>query len=122
VKVLAVLSVILLVYAYGLSEVKNVTFDKAATLVDKMTPGVEEETNLMSAGSAIYHLNCTNCHGKDGEKMKSGSPKLTESKLSKEAMIDRIKNGKNAMPAYEGMLSERQIEAVAEYVGSLKEN
>lgn len=120
VKVLAILSVLLLLYAYGLSEVKNISFDKAATLVDERTPAVEAETNAASAGSAIYQLNCVNCHGQDGEKMLSGSPKLTESQLNIEGVKDRIKNGKNSMPAYEGLLTEKQIDAVAAYVKNLR--
>ncbi|MBU0905485.1 MAG: cytochrome c [Firmicutes bacterium] len=34
----------------------------------------------------------------------------------KNSVIDRIKNGGSSMPAFEGTLSDEQIDAIAEYV------
>ncbi len=120
-KGLAVLSLILLLYAYGISETKSPVFNKKAALISPKTPEVTDETNMLSAGTAIYQLNCAHCHGKDGHGGKSGAPDLHKSSLNEEEVVKRIEHGKNAMPAYGRYLSEKQVEAVARYVLSLRE-
>ncbi len=119
-KALALLSLLLLLYAYGISETKSPVFNKKAALVSSETPAVSEGDNLVEAGAAIFHLNCAHCHGNDGRGGKSGSPNLRESKLTKGEVTARIRKGKNAMPGYERYLDEKQIEALAAYIGSLQ--
>lgn len=120
-KPLAVLGVLLVLYAYGISKTKSPTMNKKATLIAAETPAIQEGQDLVTQGKAIYLANCVVCHGENGEKGGSGSPMLTKSQLSTEEAIHRITNGKNAMPAYDGLLSEKQIDAVAQYVMTLKE-
>jgi mono/diheme cytochrome c family protein len=45
-------------------------------------------------------------------------PNLDQSKPSKALVVDRVTNGKGAMPSFRDTLNEQQIEAVAEYVSS----
>jgi len=80
------------------------------------------KTNTVSTvdGAKIYKLNCTICHGSNGKLGISGSKDLTKSILSKEERIQLIKNGKNAMLPFKALLSEEEIEAVAEYTFQLK--
>jgi len=119
-KALALLSLLLLLYAYGISETKSPVFNKKAALVSDETPAVVEGDNLVEAGAAIFHLDCARCHGNDGRGGKSGAPNLRESKMTAEEVMARIRKGKNAMPGYEGYLDDKQIEALAAYIGSLR--
>ena len=73
-----------------------------------------------AAGERIYNeYGCGNCHtlaaaGSSG----TVGPNLDESEPSLDKAIDRITNGKDAMPAFRGQLSDAQIRAVAQYVSS----
>ena len=46
-------------------------------------------------------------------------PNLDEKKPSAELVIDRVTNGKGVMPAFEGKLTEQQIEEIAAYVSAV---
>lgn len=118
-KVLAVLGLVLVIYSYGVSETKSATMNKEATLISKETATLDENLPMVELGEAVYLQNCQVCHGINGEKGGSGSPMLTESELTPQEMEARIHNGKNAMPAYDGLLSDKKIEAVAAYVQTL---
>jgi cytochrome c553 len=69
-------------------------------------------------GAEIFaQAGCGSCHvlaaaGSTGEI----GPNLDEAKPTVELAIDRITNGRGAMPAFGGQLSEEQIRAVAEFV------
>lgn len=72
-------------------------------------------------GASIFKTNCGSCHvltaaGSVG----AVGPNLDTTKFDVAAMITQITNGKNAMPAFEGTLSEEQIKLVAEYVNENK--
>lgn len=68
-------------------------------------------------GIALFESNCLACHGNLGTGGHNG-PDLQTSKITsdKNSVIDRIKNGGSSMPAFEGTLSDEQIDAIAEYV------
>lgn len=80
----------------------------------------EETTQEAAAdGKAIFTENCAGCHtladaGASGEV----GPNLDDRKPSEDAVTTIVKAGKGAMPAFEGQLSEDEIEAVAKYVSS----
>ena len=73
-----------------------------------------------AAGERIFaEYGCGNCHtlaaaGSNG----NVGPNLDESEPSLDKAIDRVTNGKGAMPAFKGQLSDAQIRAVAQYVSS----
>ncbi len=77
-------------------------------------------TNCVVDGEQVYKKYCLLCHGVDGKLGLNGAKDLTASPLSKAERIVLIKNGKNAMTPFEGLLSESEIEAVAEYTMQLK--
>ena len=113
-KGLAFLSLLLLLYAYGVSETKSPDFSK---------PGRTNEFAGLppdQLGRAIFDAKCMNCHGAEGKGGLSGSKDLAASTLSHEEKIRRIEDGKNAMMGYKKILSPEEIEAVALYVESLK--
>ena len=113
-KPMALLAMMCLVYAYGISETKSPTFKKEANK--------EEFKNVATVdlGKQIYEAKCMLCHGPDGKLGLSGAKDLTQSQLTPEQKIEIIRKGKNAMAAYETQLSEEEIKAVAEYVNGLK--
>lgn len=113
-KVPALLSLLLLIYAYGISETKSPVFAKEQ--VTLLSSG-----DRMVVGKDVYTRLCTNCHGENGNAMKSGAKDLTKSALTREDKINRIMNGKNAMPAYSALLSNEQLQAVADYIETFKQ-
>ena len=111
---LALISLMALIYAYGISETKSISMKKADTAVN--TEGLEGA----AAGKVIFESKCQSCHGADGKLGLSGAKDLTQSALSPQEKIDIITNGKKTMAAYKDQLSQEQIAAVADYVQTLK--
>ena len=108
-KNLAILSLMLLIYAYGVSETKSAFFQKETIVATASVNGQE-----------VYEAQCIQCHGADGKLMMSGSKDLSVSQLTIDQKISLITNGKNAMAAYKELLSTEQIVAVATYTETLK--
>jgi mono/diheme cytochrome c family protein len=68
-------------------------------------------------GKAIFTANCASCHTlADAGTSGTIGPNLDETKPSRELAVQRVTNGKGAMPAFKGQLSDEQIQAVADYV------
>lgn len=78
-------------------------------------------------GAKIFTANCAACHA-GGKNVVNGAKTLQKADLDKYAMSDikaittQVNNGKNAMPAFKGRLSDQDIEDVATYVLSQAEN
>lgn len=71
-------------------------------------------------GEKIYKQYCVVCHGVSGDLGASGAFDLTTSKLTLEERIPVITNGRNLMTAFNAILDEEKIKAVATYTLSLK--
>ena len=68
-------------------------------------------------GMAIFAGTCGSCHTlADAGTSGTIGPNLDDTKPNKNLAIERVTNGKGAMPAFKGQLSDAQIEAVADYV------
>lgn len=71
-------------------------------------------------GSAVFaEAGCGSCHT-FGPANASGTvgPNLEETSLNKDEIAEVVRNGRNAMPAFGGRLSDGEIEAVADFVES----
>ncbi|OKH28775.1 cytochrome c6 PetJ [Chroogloeocystis siderophila] len=74
-----------------------------------------------ASGAKIFSTNCAACH-MGGRNVVVAQKTLKQDALEKysmnsmEAIIHQVQNGKNAMPAFKGRLSDQQIEDVAAYV------
>ena len=69
---------------------------------------------------ALFASNCGFCHS-DGGRAAGRGPQLMDTKRSDEFIRDRIKNGKQgAMPAFGQMFSDSDIDAIIDYIHSLK--
>lgn len=89
----------------------NKSEDKAdAISEDTASAGTED-------GMKLFKNTCLSCHGDQGTGGHNG-PDLQISKVTsdKNAVIERIKKGGSTMPAFEGMLTEEEINALADYV------
>lgn len=78
---------------------------------------------LVVAGKEVFlsaEAGCGSCHTlADAGTAGAVGPNLDETKPSAELVIDRVTNGKGAMPAFEGKLTEQQIEELAVYVSTV---
>ncbi|HPF89452.1 MAG: cytochrome c [Flavobacteriales bacterium] len=72
-----------------------------------------------SPGKAVFNMNCTLCHGRDGKAGLNGAKDLTVSTLTTEEMKAIVRNGKGAMAPYKQVLSAQEIEAVVTYIRTL---
>jgi mono/diheme cytochrome c family protein len=72
-------------------------------------------------GEKIYKTYCVTCHGLYGNMGGSGAFDLTQSELTLDERIQVITKGRNVMIAFESLMSEEKIKAVAEYTLTLKE-
>jgi mono/diheme cytochrome c family protein len=122
-KAMAVIALLLIVGAYGMSEAaKKKPFIPAKV---EVSGNADEAAKL---GIKTYIANCAMCHGKDGKKMYREASNLAASGLdqaSDELMIRsgssvKTKRGQVKMPAYAGVLNDEEITAVAIYVQTLK--
>ncbi len=77
--------------------------------------------NVAAQGKQVFETaGCTSCHTlKDAGASGTVGPNLDDAKPDKQLVVDRVTNGKGAMPSFESQLSTQQIEAVAEYVSSV---
>lgn len=70
-------------------------------------------------GAVIYATHCASCHGVSGISVMTGAPNFSQSEglmSSDGALLISIRNGKVAMPAYRGVLSDQDILNVIAYL------
>jgi len=109
-KMLAVASLLLIIGAYGMAEMSKKQKSKSMEGIS------ESDVN----GQELYTASCGKYHGEEGKLNLLGAKDLSVSTMDLNARIEIIKNGKNAMTPFSGMLNEEQIKAVAEYTETLK--
>lgn len=73
-------------------------------------------------GRKIYQQHCVMCHGNDGRGSMAGAPDFKRGQglmQSDQALLTRIRNGKNACPAYRGILDEQDTLDVIAFIRTL---
>jgi cytochrome c6 len=73
-------------------------------------------------GGELYAVHCASCHGPTGIGVMPNAPNFArnESLLQPDlSLLASIKTGKNAMPAYQGILSDQDILNVIVYLRTL---
>ena len=68
----------------------------------------------------LYDVKCALCHGSDGAQQFAGAKNLSESTLPKADVVLRITEGKGSMPPHKDVLTEEQIDAIADFVMTLR--
>ena len=74
-------------------------------------------------GGKLYAKHCATCHGTDGVNVMPDAPNFAHSeRLLRPDMfiLAAIKEGKNAMPAFQGMLKDEEILDVIAYLRTLE--
>ncbi len=110
IKVLAVLSLLMIIGAYGMAEMSKKQRPKALRGFS--------ESNVN--GKEIYNAACIECHGADGNKEIMGADNLNVSTMDFSLRIETIKNGAGEMNGFKGILTDEQINAAAVYSETLK--
>ncbi len=73
----------------------------------------------INEGREIYQRHCAMCHGANGSASMAGAPDFKRGQglmQSDHALLKRIQSGKNACPAYRGILTEQQTFDVIAYI------
>ena len=73
-------------------------------------------------GQKIYQSYCVMCHGISGKSVMAGAAEFNRGEglfRSDHSLLERIKSGKNACPAYLGILTEQKIFDVIAYIRTL---
>jgi len=97
----------------GTDTVTTETTTGETTTTDETTTG---ETSF-AAGRTVFVANCGSCHTLS-EAGTTGTigPSLDGASLPQDAVEEQVRNGGGAMPAFEGVLSDEEIENVGAYV------
>ena len=116
-RMLAMLSIALIIAAYGLSEVNKAQYKKQ----DKQAVDTSKETDPIAVGKDIYTAKCTACHGDHGDAGLGGAKNLQITQMTDEQQKDIIKNGKpgTGMSAFPN-LSDDQLSGLVAYIKILK--
>lgn len=120
-KLLALLGLVLVFGAYGMSEAaKKKPFIPAQVEVS----GTADDAAKL--GVKTYIANCAMCHGKDGKKSYRASKDLSVSILDQASMETIVREGFKGveikMPAFGGTLTDEEITAVSVYLQTLRNN
>jgi cytochrome c6 len=91
------------------------------TVVGKPVAPPKATTGDSAAGKQVFlSAGCTGCHTlKDAGATGQVGPNLDQVKPPADLVVDRVTNGKGAMPSFGGQLSAQQIADVAAYVSSV---
>ena len=89
----------------------------AATTSEEAPPTSTLEGDATKGEAVFASAGCGGCHTLDAAGS-SGTvgPNLDDAKPDFALVVDRVTNGRGAMPSFEGQLSEQQIADVAQYV------
>ncbi len=72
-------------------------------------------------GETLYRTYCESCHGSRGEGLIGGAPNFARGQVLMKpdaSIYDVIMHGKNAMPAFLGVLEEEEYYDVISYIRS----
>jgi glucose dehydrogenase len=88
----------------------------AAALAASCSSDGSSSGEAASGGAAIYAANCATCHAADGGGGQGPALADGASDLSSAEMVEVVTDGKDAMPAWKGTLTEAEIAEVVAYI------
>jgi len=125
-KGMALLSLLLLLYSWGVSETRSPRMKKsdyfgslgpAEALVGVNTEKTKADYDPVPHGKALYATYCVTCHGPDGALGVAGAKNLAHSVLDRDATKAFIRKGKNAMPGFDpDVLTDDELDALVAYL------
>jgi cytochrome c6 len=110
---------LLVMIACGGEKKEGATASNTTASTDKKSDATAAEVGNKK-GKLVYKQYCVICHGADGKLAVSGASDLSISALTLDERVSQIKNGKGLMTPYKDILSQSQIQSVAEYLEELK--
>ncbi|MCB0495636.1 MAG: c-type cytochrome [Cyclobacteriaceae bacterium] len=120
-KILAFVSFLLLIGAYGIAEIYVAQFGKRKAFTEEVITNPDARNyDLSLHGKALFNAQCAVCHGTDGTAGLSGAANLQKSQMNSEQIIDIINNGKSTMPAMKDKYNEQELKALVKYVKELR--
>lgn len=93
-----------------------------AVALGSLYPGAQARAGDIVRGAEVYRQHCATCHGAAGISTWPGAPNIArnEGMLAPDmVLLQRIRSGRNAMPAYQGLLNDRDILNVITYMRTL---
>jgi cytochrome c6 len=94
----------------------------AALLPLLLLAGNAAQAADINKGRALYASHCAICHGQSGRSAMAGTPNFDrgDGLLKPDSvLLVSIRSGKNASPAYQGILSDREILDVIAFLRTL---
>ena len=99
----------------GLAQDENGN-ENAVIVPPPLTPEMLADPNNIAIGDAIWHEQCTHCHGAKAYPGKA--PKLRPARYKPDWVFYRVANGFRGMPAWGEVYTEEEIIGVVAYVKS----
>ncbi|MHB0856446.1 MAG: c-type cytochrome [Anaerolineae bacterium] len=93
----------------------------AEGVTPEATPGEEvDEAQLLAMGEEVFSANCAVCHQADGQGVEGAYPALDGNQFVQSddpaPVIQVVLNGRGAMPAFGGQLTDEEIAAAISHV------
>jgi mono/diheme cytochrome c family protein len=91
----------------------------ALTWYGSKAPGAAGAGSAIASKYGFGNAACSSCHTlKDAGWVGNVGPNLDGAKPGYKLAVDRVTNGKGAMPAFKGRLTDQQIQCISTYVAS----
>ena len=120
-KLFAILSLLLLISAYGIAEMNKAMMGKRISIEAVIVDPDNENYDITTHGQALFAAQCAVCHGVDGTLELSGAKNLQMSQVDDQYIENIIRTGKNTMPKMEGKYSDQELKALVIYIKSLRQ-
>jgi cytochrome c6 len=88
-----------------------------------LAPGLPAAAADLARGNQVYSLHCAVCHGPAGQGGIPGAPKFNRGERLMQSdlvLLESIRRGRNVMPAFAGILRDREILDVIAYLRTLQ--
>ena len=122
IKLLAILSLLMLFGVYGIAEMNKYKIVHRQDLPKNVIVDASDSNyDMVTHGKVLYNTQCILCHGENGTLQMSGAKNLTQSEMTLDQVVERIQKGKLTMPPYEEDFSSHEIDAISEYVMTLRQ-
>lgn len=102
---------------------KTIRIASVVSLVSLLAAAASAQAADVNNGQRLYRLHCASCHGPNGVSVMPGAPHIARGTTLMKAdtmLLASIRSGRSAMPAYAGMLKDREILDVIAYMRTLK--
>ena len=104
------------------SATRVILFSAHLTALLAMLPTTALAVDLVK-GQSLYLIHCSGCHGEKGMSANPEAPNFARGERlfqPDSALIDVVRSGNNAMPAFMGILQDREILDVISYAKTLQ--